>query len=147
MEADVANLKRRFGSAYGEPYGWAAAKIGNPSPNFEQIEAAVEVAHMRPYFKLASHNVHANPKGAFFRLGLVNQAKILLAGPSNFGLADPGQNTALSLTFVTSSLVQLDPTIDALVATKVALAISDEAARSFVEVQQHIEAEERQRSH
>jgi hypothetical protein len=100
---------------------------------------------MRPYYKLASHNVHAEPKGAFFRLGLINQSEVLLAGPSNFGLADPGQNTALSLTFITSALVQLDPTVDAMVALKVALAISDELGQLFVEVQKQIERDERER--
>jgi hypothetical protein len=142
MEADVASLKQRFGRAYGEPYGWAADKLGIPSPHFDQIEAAVRVGHMRPYYKLASHNVHANPKGAFFRLGLMDQSEVLLAGPSNFGLADPGQNTALSLTFVTSALVQLDPTVDVMVALEVALALSDEIGESFVAVQKQIEAEE-----
>jgi hypothetical protein len=72
----------------------------------------------------------------------MDQSEVLLAGPSNFGLADPGQNTALSLTFVTSALVQLDPTVDVMVALEVALALSDEIGESFVAVQKQIEAEE-----
>lgn len=38
---------------------------------------------------IAEHNVHANPKGAFFKLGLLCEINILLGGPSNAGLVDP----------------------------------------------------------
>jgi hypothetical protein len=38
MEDDVAELKQRFGPTYGEPYGWAAEKLGIPSPHFDQID-------------------------------------------------------------------------------------------------------------
>jgi hypothetical protein len=41
--------------------------------------------YLRPYYKLASHNVHAQPKGILFKLGLVQNQDILLAGPSNYG--------------------------------------------------------------
>ena len=63
---------------------------------------------------MASHNVHANPKGVFFKLGMLAESQVLLAGPSNAGLADPGHGAALSLSRVTAALVGLQqpPTLD-----------------------------------
>ena len=68
LEADVAALKKRFGQDYSETYGWAAKKLQKPgrSVNLHRIEEAVELDHFRPYYRLASHSVHANPKGVFF---------------------------------------------------------------------------------
>ena len=112
MEANVAVLKKRFGQGYEKPYGWAVErlwKVGKKAATFDEIEEIAELGHFRPYYRLASHSVHANPKGAFYRLGLVDQTKMLLAGPSSYGLADAGQNTAISLGQITSALVSLSP--------------------------------------
>jgi hypothetical protein len=38
-----------------------------------------------------------NPEGVFFKLGLIGESEVLLAGPSNAGLTDPGHASALSL--------------------------------------------------
>ena len=45
-------------------------RLSKQDLNFSDIERAVRLDHLRPYYKLASHNVHANPKGMLFRLGL-----------------------------------------------------------------------------
>ena len=144
MEADVATLKKRFGKGYGESYGWAVErlrKIGKRA-TFDKIEEAAELGHLRPYYQLASHSVHANPKGAFYRLGLVDQTEMLLAGPSSYGLADAGQNTAISLGQITSALVSLAPTLDEIVAMKVAISMVDHVLERFAHVQRELQAEE-----
>jgi hypothetical protein len=61
---------------------------------------------------MASHNIHANPKGVLLKLGLLEESQALLAGPSNAGLADPGDCAALSLTQVSTTLLLLRPTFD-----------------------------------
>src|SRR2546430_11970740 len=43
----------------------------------------------------------SNPKGVLFKLGTLQEG-MLLVGPSPYGLADPGQNTALSLAVLES---------------------------------------------
>ena len=83
--------------------------------------------------------MHANPKGVFFRLGLIDQAEILLAGPSNLGLADAGQNTAISLGQITTELGTLNPNLDELVLMKVVLTLVDEIPKRFVRVQRALE--------
>ena len=141
LEANVAALKMRFGPDYLQPYGWAAEKLQmlGKRVTFAQIEAAADLGHFRPYYRLASHSVHADPKGAFFRLGLLEQSQVLLAGPSTFGLAEAGQDTAISLGQITSGLGTLDPTLDHLVAMKIVLALVDRTQRSFVRIHQDLE--------
>ena len=144
LERDVARLNDRFGCGYSTDYGWAAKRLRRPGGKvtFGQIEEAAQLGHFRPYYRFASHNVHANPKGVFFRLGLIEQFGTLLAGASNYGLADPGQNTAISLGQATTALASLEPTLDDIVALKVVLLMMDQIPESFARVQRDIEDEE-----
>lgn len=80
---------------------------------------------------MASHNVHANPKGVFFKLGLLEESDILLAGPSNAGLSDPGQSAAIALLQVTTTLCVLNPDIDSIVGQKILARLTDEACQLF----------------
>jgi Family of unknown function (DUF5677) len=139
--AQSANLVKRYGAEYREPYGWAAQRLGLKSPTIADIERAAEIDHLRPFYRMASHNVHANPKGVFFKLGLVGEADILLTGPSNVGLADPGGSTASSILQVTSGLVTLDTTLDVIVTLKLMMILSAEVADAFEAVQREIESE------
>jgi hypothetical protein len=134
-------LVRKYGKAYGDGfYGWSADALGNDRPSFHNIEKAVGLDHLRPYYRLASHNVHANPKGAFFRLGLMPDANgILLAGPSNIGLADPGHASAISLSQITMALITLKPNVDRLVATNILMSLADEIGEAFLQVHKRIE--------
>jgi hypothetical protein len=96
----------KFGLSYKNPHGWASAALAKDHPTIADIESDVGLAHMRPYYKMASHNVHANPEGIFFKLGLIPESgDILLTGPSNLGLPDPGHSTAISLLQITTTLL------------------------------------------
>jgi hypothetical protein len=80
---------------------------------------------------MASHNVHANPKGVFFKLGLIGDEQTMLAGPSNAGLADPGYATALSLVQITSTLVLLYPTMDNNIAVRIMFKLTEEVGKQM----------------
>jgi hypothetical protein len=97
-------LCARFGKEYTEEYGWASAALGKPKPSFRDIEEATNLDHWRPYFRMASHGVHAGPHGLVWDLGS-HDKEIMLAGPSNAGLADPGMGAAISLNLVSVSLL------------------------------------------
>jgi hypothetical protein len=139
-------LKARFGAPYGEEYGWAAAALGMKNPRFSDIERNVGLAHLRPYYKLASHNVHANPKGAFFKLGLLPDQQMLLAGPSDLGLADPGHGTAISLSQITFTLLTMKPNIDRLVICQILGRLEDEVGEAFIAAHRVLEGPESHRS-
>jgi len=120
--------------------GVSVKKMANKQIKFSDIEEKVGLQHMRSYYKLASNNVHANPKAVFYRLGLSHlNEDILLAGPSNTGLADPANGTVLSICQITTSLLLHDTNLDRLVASKALLRLSDDIQRIFTETQLNIE--------
>lgn len=130
---DRTALLNRYGPLYGEEYGWAAITLGKKHTTFRDIEDSIELKHMRPYYKMASHNVHANPKGIYFRLGLSSdESDILLAGPSSYGLTDPGQGVAVSLLQTTTALLTIEPNLDRLVMCNVLKNVADRAQEAFL---------------
>ncbi len=110
IETTYQSLLKRFGPAFKHNYGWASAALGKEKPTFREIEETVGLDHLRPFYKLASHNVHANAKGLFFRLGLYPGQDMPLSGPTNTGLAEPGHGTAISLGKIIASLLSIRPT-------------------------------------
>jgi hypothetical protein len=139
LEASFAALKGRFGAEFTKPYGWAASQLRIRNPRFSDIERAATVDHLRPYYRMASHPTHANPKGIFFKLGLPTKSRIFLAGPSNAGLADPGQSTAISLAQVSSTLGTLQTTFDNVVALSMIAQLVTEVAEAFAKAHSKLE--------
>ena len=139
IKSEHDNLVRRFGKDYKKPYGWAASAIGIKSPSFDQIERHIGLDHMRPYYGMASDNVHANSHGALFRIGLGLESDIVLAGASDMGLADPGHATAISLCQTTVSLLATRSTASYLVVSRILMKLQNEIGRAFLEVHQKLE--------
>ena len=135
-------LIARFGRVFNDDYGWASSVIRSGRPTMRAIEQHVQLDHMRPYYRMASDNVHANSHGAYFRLGLHSsqQEEVLLAGPSNLGLADPGHSTAISLLQLTTTLLATEADIDWVVAMRVLGELTDEVGEAFLKVHQELEA-------
>ena len=143
---NLTNIKNelvsKYGPGYEKSYGWTMKVLPKKERNFKGLEKNIQLDHLRPYYKLASNYVHLGPKASSFSLGVVNGSKILLAGASNYGLADPGQNTCISLNQITTELLTLYPTYERLMITKVMSLLLDEICESFVEIQKEIECEE-----
>ncbi len=95
-------------------------------------------AHLRAHYRMASHNVHANPKGVFYKLGLLHQSQLLLACPSNAGLADPGHCAALSLAQVSTVLGTLQPTLDNNVALHMIARLVSQLGDLFGQAHKHL---------
>lgn len=137
-EGEVIALKElyeellgRFGKDYRNSYGWAGNALSKSDPNFFDIEEAVNLDHLRPYYKMASYNVHANSKGIMFRLGLSNE-NMLLAGASNIGLADPGHGIAISLSQITLTMLFSEVNIDRLVLGQTMMQLTDKIGSLFI---------------
>jgi Family of unknown function (DUF5677) len=131
-----------FGRNFRGDYGWAADALGK-EPKFVDIERHVRLNALRTYYRMAGHSIHANPKGAFFSLGLMQETPTLLAGPSNAGLADPGHSAAISLTQVSSALVVVHPTFDNLVGLAIMAKIEPEIGKAFLKAHNKLERDER----
>ena len=135
-------LVERFGTSFKKDYGWAALVTDPAFPNLAVLEECVGLDHWRPYYKLASDNVHPNSRGTYFRLGLGSyQDDVILAGAAYAGLADPGHSTAISLSLLTSVLLATRSTMDCAVYSCVIQKFVHEIGDAFLEARLAIEAQ------
>ncbi len=136
IRSQYAVLIDKYGKEFGKEYGWAAHLLGegpNKQVKFVTLEKAVGMKMMRAHYQMACYNVHASPKGIYFKLGQIERSETLLAGSSNAGLVEPAQNAALSLGKLTM-LVCLDkdgPPFDNNVFAKVVNRLMNEIPRDF----------------
>ena len=75
--------------AFNQSYGWASYALDKKKATFRNIEENVGLDHLRPYYQLACLPVHAGITSILYDLGAPEVDTLLLAGPSNRGLADP----------------------------------------------------------
>jgi hypothetical protein len=134
------NLVTRFGSDFKEDYGWASDVLKKKRPDFYDIEKAVGLDHLRPYFRMASHNVHASSKGAAYRLGLYDdEAKLLLDGPSSFGLGDPARRTAFSISLLTTTFLATETNFDYFAHNQAMKTLMQEVIEAFYQAEDDLE--------
>jgi hypothetical protein len=132
LERNYKLVKKKFGASFGKDYGWAATEIGKDNPTFADIEKAVGLEKLRPYYRWASDNVHANVRATQVKLGLPNSPGMLLAGSSDAGLADPGSGAAMSLLQLTNTLLTSRPNVDSLVMCAILGRLEREIGREFL---------------
>lgn len=146
LEDNRDELVNRYGKPFddkGYGYGWAAHTFENKSASLGRLESEVDLDHLNPFYKMASSSVHAGSKGTKYRLGLMDQdAQPFLAGPTNYGLADPAQSTAISLAQVSTALLLYKPGGKDLVTTMGLQQLVTEIRTAFTEIQFQIELEE-----
>lgn len=104
IDRDYIAALARFGDEFKEAYGWAAKRIKG-KPTLKSLQEEAGRTNMAPYYKLASYNVHVGARSLFHRLSDLHGTGTPMAGRSNAGLVEPGQNTAFTLTAITSSLI------------------------------------------
>ncbi len=134
---------KEFGSNFGQPYGWAAEYLTLKTPRFVDIQKAAGRAMMQSHYKMASYNVHATPRALSFRLGSLNQPDFLVAGSSNAGIDEPGQNLAFSLVQITSKLCD-SPSLDDIVAMKTLVALRDKAVEELIAAAKRLVRDDRE---
>ena len=124
----------KYGKDFKGSYGWAADVLKNKRPNFSHLEEAVNLDHLRPYYKWASQNIHANIHGIKNKLGLseVNE-EVLLAGASNSGMTDPADLTSLSLAQISVGLLTMNSNMDSLITQYVIKKLSADIGELFWE--------------
>lgn len=114
------HLISKFGQDFEKPFGWVASVLPKEKRNLKGLEDNVGLDHLRPYYKFACNYVHS----------------------ANYGLADPGQNTSISLLQITICLLNIAPNYQTLMAMKVMQQLCDEICVAFFEVQVEIVKEE-----
>jgi Family of unknown function (DUF5677) len=142
-------LLTRFGTDFDNIYGWAAKALDKKKKDkikFSDIEKDVQLDHLRPYYRMASHGVHANSKGLIFDIGnpdldISGYKRITLAGASNAGLADPGQSALISLYQCTVAFLTYKNDLDTLMKIHVLDSFVGEACQAFIETHRDLERE------
>ena len=133
LQSSCDAVMARFGTDFKGQYGWAAHHLKIPKPTFADIERSVGNGYLRAHYRMASHNVHANPKGVFFKLGILGESQVLLSGPSNAGLADPGDRTAWSLAHISATIATLEPSLHNGMVLQVGIQLMTEIGELFAE--------------
>jgi hypothetical protein len=146
-------LIEHYGSRFGGAYGWAHTALAvkdlsyaKKDATFPAIERSVGTPHWRPHYRMASHGVHANPKGITWTPDLLptQLGDVLLTGPSPVGLADAGQAALISLTRVTATtLASKGGEATGLIVTTL-LQLTDEAGEAYLKAHQDLESERTQ---
>lgn len=149
MKKRVDSLDKKYGDDFGnvsKDYYWIPKSILK-NRNFTELENHVKVNHLHPFYNLSCDSLHGGSKG-FYRLGLMDewQDKILLAGASNYGLADPLNNTAISLLHVSVSLLTIKPDFKSIVQMQVMNYYVQEIGPKAAEIQKQIEKDEKRYS-
>lgn len=141
---------KQYGPDFRHSYGWASDALTRKdpkkrNPGFADIEKDVSLDHLRPYYKMASYPVHATVKAIRFSLALEPGKDLLLTGPSNLGLSDPGHSTAISLGQTTIAMLMLRPSTDSLSLMHVLLSFTDEIGDAFLEAHRKLMAKGKRR--
>lgn len=137
-----------YGSDFGKPNGWARSVIQKTRIRFQDLEDAVEMNHLRPFYRMASANsVHATYKSTSINMGLIDDGETrLLGGPSNFGLADAGHGSLISLEQCTVLLLTpareetIESDMELLVGLQVLSDLVRQAGDAFLRIQKGMEA-------
>jgi translation initiation factor 2 alpha subunit (eIF-2alpha) len=134
-------LIKKYGNSYGNAYGWASSGLGVEKPNIANLEKSVKLDHLRPYYRLASHHIHPNPKSVLFKLGLSHSSTraMILAGASNAGLAEAGQGMAISLNQINNELLDMKASMIKIATQKAMLMWVEELCGKFVQVHRIVE--------
>jgi hypothetical protein len=146
LKKEQDRLCKKYNDGFKNDWEWIPSKL-LPNQNFRALAEKVSLEHLQPFFRWSSAAVHGLSRG-FYSLGLTadSQDKILLCGPSNYGLADPLQNAALSLHQVTVCLLNLKPDFESLMEAYVMDAFVNDIMIKAVDVQKTIEKEEASKS-
>jgi hypothetical protein len=152
-ETEIANatqtetkLIHRYGEKFKRDYGWAASILGKKDATFRELEKLAGLDHLRPYYKLASDDIHAGARILRTNIGVIGaQRDIILAGPTDAGLSLPGQNTVISLMHVNTCTLSVRPDMENVVLSGSLLELCHEACLAFADAEAR--QEERLRTH
>ncbi|MFQ5821698.1 MAG: DUF5677 domain-containing protein [Candidatus Heimdallarchaeota archaeon] len=142
IKKEKERLCRKYNDRFQDDYGWIPSSMLS-NRNYRALAEHVKLDKLHPFYNLSCDSVHGGSKG-FYRLGLMDnyQDKVLLVGPSNYGLADPMQNTAISLLHIIICLLSLEPDFESIIQMQVMNNYVNEIGPKAVKIQKEIEKEE-----
>lgn len=155
-EKTVERLRDDFEPTFTRTWGWAFP-VFDHVPTFREIEEASGLAFMRPYYRLAGDFVHTSPRALMHGLQKMSDDSMLVAGPSNAGLVDPGHGAVVSMMKITGNLMKFvtdelvsdedsnEQRLVFVLTLQLLLELSDKAGHAFLECANRLESDERKR--
>lgn len=109
LERAFQEMLAKHGDSFKNPFGWAAANLGQKNPQFRDLEESIGQDHMRSIYKRASHKIHAAANGISTSLGTrsFGSDAPMLRAPSHEGLRDPAILCAHSLSQISAVITTL----------------------------------------
>lgn len=133
IDQGYRRVLQKHGNEFGGQYGWAAADLHIKKPTLKELQCNVGVDYLRGHYRMASHGVHANPKGIYFSMTSLFPSDGIVAGASNAGLADAGEGAARALVSVSAALLSLSPSLDHQVAIKAMQLLQNEITAALIQ--------------
>jgi hypothetical protein len=140
LEKEFKTREKTYGDDFVKqsnyPYGWIPHTVLK-TRSFKKIEKSVELDTFRPYYDLAGYNLYGGHNTLVPKIGTMKKSSrvVIPVGPSNYGLADPGKNAAISLGQVTACLLMSGSGIKRLVIVEALRNLVDEICDAFSEVE------------
>ena len=145
VERAFAAVVKKYGADFGKPYGWAADSLKRKKVTFRDLEDAAKRSAMRSYYKMASYNVHSDTaKSIFWRLGVIGDQSIIVAGATDAGFAEPAQNAAITLVQITALLLsERISSLDVMIQLRALSMMRDEILDAFMRAERELKRDHR----
>jgi hypothetical protein len=141
IKKDFTAMEKIYGADFVKksnyPFGWIPRALLK-TRSLKEIEKSVGLDTFRPYYDLACYNLHGSQNGLIFKLGIMknkNKRMAIPVGPSNYGLAEPGKNAAISLGQVTACRLLSESGVKRLVVVEALRNLVDEICDAFIEIE------------
>jgi hypothetical protein len=135
--------KQKYGKEFDEDYGWASHHLKKKGRiSFADLEVEAGRQDMRSHYQMGNDNIHAGIKSMFIRLGLIDHHGYL-AGRSNFGLMEPGQLAAYTLTQLSVLVCLNQPKLDDLVIAEMMRKLRQAIPQSFYHVDKRLRRDDK----
>ncbi len=117
LERACQEMLEKHGKSFKNPFGWAAATLGQKNPQFRDLEVSIGQNHMRVIYKRASHKIHAAANGISTSLGIQSFGPDapMLRTPVHEGLRDPAILCAHSLSQTAAAITTLFTNAESLI--------------------------------
>lgn len=137
LEAAAAEVVDRWGRTIRSTNGWAVPLFpgaGRNGVTFRQLEELAGLGHLRPFYRLGNHHVHAGPRASELNRRSPDEPgapALITAGPTVWSdIAETCHGAMISLEQVTVALCNAYIAVDS--RTEVDLMVSLKAAVTFV---------------
>jgi hypothetical protein len=155
LKATRDTLVQKFDQpCYYLDYGWALTAMGRSCSaaahalpkahqhrvTFAEIEKKVDFEQYRPYVRLASRAIHADPGALYWDIGLGEAAReMMFYGPTNDGFSDPTSLTAQFIGLMTICILLIrNQTLDRLMKASGIMKLGDPLSAALIAAEQEL---------